>query len=367
MTGYTRYSQTPTITTSIFFLYIIFMIDSLLVRVLRDGVQERVPFWVMRQAGRYLPEYKQVRATCPNFLEFCYTPDKAVEVTLQPIRRFGMDAAIIFSDILVVPDGMYAGVEFVEGEGPKLNALHNPPDMERLLMEDFDDRLVNVYAAIKKTRAALPPETPLIGFAGAPWTLAGYMVDGTSKTGFQNSKRWIREYRPQFALLIKILETAIIRHAKNQIQAGANVIQIFDSWAAELEGEDFNEFVIAPTRRITAAVRAAHPHVPVIGFPRAAKGDGYVRYATLTGVNGMGVDQYTDIVALAEHIPPQVALQGNLDPELLVADGAAAVEKAKYLVAAMKHRPFIFNLGHGILQTTPVAHMAMLCDYLKSA
>jgi len=326
---------------------------------------DRPPFWFMRQAGRYLPEYREIRATVPDFLGLCYSPELAARVTLQPIERFGMDAAILFSDILVVPHGLGAGVRFVEGEGPRLDPVRGGKDLARLKPEAVAVVTAPVMETVRLVRRQLDPGTSLIGFAGAPWTVATYMVEGGSSRDFAATKAWAYGDPESFAQLIDMLVEATVSYLNAQIDAGADAVQLFDTWAGALSPDQFERWVIAPARRIGDGVRARHPVIPMIGFPRGA-GSLYRRYAEQTGVACVGIDTAVDPRWAAESLQPAVTVQGNLDPMALVAGGIAMREEAEKILAALGKGPFVFNLGHGIVPQTPPAHVAELSVLIKN-
>jgi uroporphyrinogen decarboxylase len=335
-----------------------------LLQLLNGQKASKPPVWLMRQAGRYLPEYLQTRQKAGDFLTLCYTPDLAAEVTLQPIRRFGFDAAILFSDILVVPHGLGQNVWFETGEGPRLDPLTGAADLAQLSVERMREKLAPVYQAIGYIAAALPPQTTFIGFAGAPWTVATYMVEGRgSKDHLQT--RVVAATQPEFfARLIDLLVAATIAHLSAQIDHGAQVVQLFDSWAGVLDEQAFAQWVIAPTRRIVDALRRAYPQVPIIGFPRGA-GVMAPLYAAETGVTALGLDTAVPTGWAHAHLPADLPLQGNLDPALLVAGGALLRQRVGAICAAFAERPHIFNLGHGIVPQTPLEHVALLCALLR--
>ncbi|HEY0106853.1 MAG TPA: uroporphyrinogen decarboxylase [Rhizomicrobium sp.] len=318
----------------------------------------------MRQAGRYLPEYRALRAHAKNFIAFCLDPELAVEVTLQPVRRFGLDAAILFADILLVPHALGQAVGFVEGEGPRLEPIRDAAALAQLSEARLAQTLSPVMATIKGVRAALPDDVALIGFAGAPWTVATYMIEGQGGTDYENSRRMMWREPKLFAALIDRLVDATSSYLIAQADAGAEVLQLFDTWAGSVPAPLFESAVIAPTARIVRAVKAKHPALPIIGFPRAAASH-LGRYAAGTGVDAVGVDHFTALDFAASAVPPGVALQGNLDPMLLLAGGAAMEAEARRIVEAMAGRPHIFNLGHGVLQPTPPDHVARLVDIVK--
>jgi uroporphyrinogen decarboxylase len=317
------------------------------------------PIWLMRQAGRYLPEYRAVRARAGSFLELCYSPELASEVTLQPVRRFGLDAAIIFSDILVVPDALGQPVSFVEGEGPRLEAVTDAAGLARLPRTLDRARLAPVYAAIARSRAMAPPGVAVIGFAGGAWTVACYMVEGGSSRDFAHVKGWAYGDPASFARLIDMLSEVIAEHLIAQIGAGAEAVQIFDSWAGVLAEREFERWCLAPTAAIVRRVRAAHPDVPIIGFPRGC-GHRLVEYAAGSGVDAVSADATVPVRNLVDAVQKRCAVQGNLDPVLLLSGGDAMAEEARRLVAALGAGPYVFNLGHGVLPATPPDNVARL-------
>jgi uroporphyrinogen decarboxylase len=315
----------------------------------------------MRQAGRYLPEYRELRAKAPSFIDFCLTPERAIEVTLQPVRRFGMDAAILFADILLVPHALGQTVTFVEGEGPRLEPIRDAAGVAQLSGEKLAQMLSPVMATVRGVRAALPEGAALIGFAGAPWTVATYMIEGRGKTDYENCRRMMWSEPALFQSLIDTLVDATTAYLIAQADAGAEVLKLFDSWAGAVPAALFDMAVIAPTARIVKAVKAKHPDIPIIGLPRGA-GSHLGRYAAATGVDAVGIDHMTDIAAAAATLPARVTVQGNLDPMLLMVGGAPMESEARRIVESMRGRPFIFNLGHGVLQHTPPEHVARLVD-----
>ncbi len=329
-----------------------------------SGVKaERPPFWFMRQAGRYLPEYRELRAEKGGFLAMAMDLQTACEITMQPIRRFGMDAAIIFSDILTVPMALGQHLEFVEGEGPKLGELN----VGALNYSNFS-KLDPVYEVLENVKTALQVEgfnhTSLIGFSGAPWTVATYMVEGGSSRDFLKTKLMAYQDPQGFGALINMLVEATATYLINQINAGAEVVQIFDSWAGALDADGFKRWCVQPTRQIVEMVRAAHPHVPIIGFPKGA-GYNYLAYAQNTGVTALGLDQHVPTDWAARALQSLMPVQGNLDPLALMAGGdvmALAVEKIK---GDLSVGAFVFNLGHGIHKDTPVEHVEALVKMIK--
>jgi uroporphyrinogen decarboxylase len=322
--------------------------------------------WLMRQAGRFLPEYREVRASVGGFLELCYTPALAAEVTLQPIRRYGFDAAILFSDILVVPDALGQGVRFVEGEGPRLDAIGSSAELARLDPSATGGKFGRVYETVARLRQDLPPETALIGFCGAPWTVATYMVGGQGSSDQAAARQLAYRDRTTFARLIDIVTEASIDYLDGQVRAGADVLQIFDSWAGNLPDEEFETWVMAPTKRIVTELKRRHPDTPIIGFPRGA-GANAERYVAETGVEGLGCDTAMPLQqmrALADR--SGVAVQGNLDPLLLAAGGPNFEARVRETLQVMRGAPFVFNLGHGIVPHTPPENVARLVDLVRS-
>jgi uroporphyrinogen decarboxylase len=329
---------------------------------LRCQKTDRAPFWFMRQAGRYLPEYREVRAGCDGFLDLCFTPEKAAEVTLQPIRRFDMDAAILFSDILVIPHALGQQVRFVQGEGPKLDALKTPEDIARLTYDAT--KLAPVMQTLRLLTEELPKDKALIGFSGSPWTLACYMLEGSGSKDFAIARRFGQSQPEAFAALLKVLEQSIIAYVTEQVKNGAEAIQLFDSWAGVCNANEFDEWVIAPTKRIVAALKAEFPQLSIIGFPRLA-GIGYRRYAKETGVDAVSIDGQITPEWAIENLCDTVAVQGNLDNLLLATNGEAALDQARYLLDAYRGQPYIFNLSHGFLPETPVKNVERLVELLK--
>jgi uroporphyrinogen decarboxylase len=332
---------------------------------LQGETQSQPPIWLMRQAGRYLPEYRAIRAKGGSFLDLCFTPDLAIEVTLQPIQRFGFDAAIIFSDILVVPHALGQDARFADGSGPVLDALDGEVDLARLNMSGFLQRLAPVYEALAGTKAKLPPETTLIGFAGAPWTIACYMIEGGATRDFARIKSWAYGKTPAFEKLIDLLIEAIAQHAIAQVEAGAEVIQLFDSWAGALDHAGLLRWSLKPMQAIAQRIRTAHPDIPIIVFPRAC-GAGYLDFARMGFAQGLGLDPSVPLDWAWSQLQGGLALQGNLDPQLLVAGGDAMQEAVLNILAKLNRGPFIFNLGHGIVPETPPEHVEALVDLVRN-
>ena len=334
-----------------------------LLQVLRGEAVSPPPIWLMRQAGRYLPEYRALRANAKDFVQFCLTPELAIEVTLQPVRRFNLDAAILFADILLIPHALGQKVWFAEGEGPRLEPIRDLAGLESLSYDAT--KLAPVMQTIKGVRAALPADATLIGFAGAPWTVATYMMEGQGGTDHATSRDLARTQPALFARLMDVLVDATSAYLIAQGDAGAEVLQLFESWAATVPEELLEDAVLKPTARIVHAVKARHPGIPIIGFPRGA-GAWRANYAQRTGIDGIGIDQATDMAAAAKELPPRLAVQGNLDPELLLRGGAEMRAQARRLMEEMAGRPFIFNLGHGVLQPTPPDHVADLVAAVRA-
>ena len=324
------------------------------------------PVWLMRQAGRYLPEYRDIRGKVGGFLELCYTPELAVEVTLQPIRRYGFDAAILFSDILVVPDALGQQVRFEEGEGPKLDPVRDMKTLARLSDEGMHDHLAPVYETVQRLAQALPEEVALIGFAGAPWTVATYMVEGGSSRDFAATRRWSLVDPEGFGKLIDVVTAATADYLCRQVEAGAEAIQLFDSWAGVLPDDAFERWVIEPNARIVSAVKARFPDIPVIGFPRGA-GVLYERFIEQTGVDAVSLDTTVPLSWAAERLQPKATVQGNLDPQVLLAGGAALDHRTREIMTTLGHGPFIFNLGHGIIKETPPEHVSRLLQVIRGS
>lgn len=326
--------------------------------------QTRPPMWIMRQAGRYLPEYRETRKQAGSFLDLCYTPELAVEVTLQPLARFDLDAAILFSDILVIPDALGQKVRFETGEGPLLDAL-SVTAVDGLEPAGALEHLAPVLETVRRLRAALAPDKTLIGFCGSPWTVATYMLNGRGSPDQWVARRFALEHPDAFAKLMDILVATSIDYLVAQFEAGADVVQLFESWALNLDDAAFSRQVIEPNRRIVAGVRARVPDAPIIGFPRGAAGN-LARYARETGVNALGLDYATPLDFADSALPSDLPVQGNLDPLRLVIGGEAMESRAREIVAAFANRPHIFNLGHGIVPETPIAHVERLIDVVKN-
>lgn len=328
-----------------------------LLATLKGERREVPPVWLMRQAGRYLPEYRALRAEKGGFLALVNDSAAAAEVTLQPIRRFGFDGAILFSDILMVPNALGQGLSFGAGEGPALA----PPLVDHALASLQPDLTIldPVYATVARVAAALPAETTFLGFAGSPWTVATYMVAGHGSRDQSETRRYAYADPDAFAEIIDAIAHCTVEYLSRQIQAGVEAVQLFDSWSGSLSPAQFERWVIAPNATIVAAIHQRHPGVPVIGFPKGV-GEKLPAYAKATGVDAVGVDETIDPEWAAANLPAGMPVQGNLDPLALIAGGATLDSAIDRVLAAFADRPHVFNLGHGILQDTPIAHVEAL-------
>lgn len=334
-----------------------------LLRVLAGEVITPPPLWIMRQAGRYLPEYRKRRKQVGSFLELCFTPELAADVTLQPVRRFDFDAAILFSDILVVPHALGQHVRFEEERGPVLEGLEE--NLEALDVENVEAKLAPVFETVAMARRELSPKKVLIGFCGAPWTVASYMIAGHGTVDQLPVRRLALENPDRMQRLVDILIDASVRYLVGQIRAGADVVKVFDSWAGVLDGAGFERWAVRPMRAIVERVRAVAPQTPIIGFPKgvgARIGD----YARMTKVDAVAVDWTTPMRLAREFVPEPMALQGNLDPLKVVVGGSALDEGIDAVLSAMQGRAHIFNLGHGITPDTPLANVARLVERVRS-
>jgi uroporphyrinogen decarboxylase len=339
------------------------MADQAMMRVLNGERVDPPPVWIMRQAGRYLPEYRALRTKAKDFLTFCYTPELAVEAVLQPLRRFDLDAAILFSDILVMPDALGHKVWFVEGEGPRLDPLYKQETWRLGGADKVVEHLAPVYETVERLRAALPAHIPLFGFAGGPWTVSTYMIQGEG--GDKDLARLTAYRRPaDVDALLALLVEATAQHLKAQVDAGADCLQIFESWSEGLPEPLFERMIIDPTKALMQRLRALGVTAPVIGFPRGA-GALLGRYARETGVTALGVDTQTPAAFARAEAPAGMPLQGNLDPQLLICGGAALEAGARQVIESFRPSPHIFNLGHGITPQTPPENLAALIDIIK--
>ena len=331
-----------------------------ILRALAGETLPTPPIWMMRQAGRYLPEYKATRAEAGDFLSLCYNPDLATEVTLQPIRRYGFDAAILFADILLLPQALGMDLWFVTGEGPRLSTITSEPEFDALGRgEMIHDTLHPIYQTVRNLSTALPSDTTLIGFAGGPWTVATYMIAGKGTKDQGPAHALKAENRALFEKIIDRLTEATIDYLSEQVKAGAEVVKIFDSWAGSLQGEDFDRYCTAPARTITQELKSRFPGLPVIAFPRQA-GDKYVGFHKATGADCVAVDDSVTPEWAAEHVQVSGCVQGNLASSHMVTGGQALVDETRRVVEAFRKGPHIFNLGHGIGQFTPIEHVESL-------
>jgi uroporphyrinogen decarboxylase len=334
----------------------------LLLDTLRGHVGERRPVWLMRQAGRYLPEYRALRAEKGDFLELVYDSEAAGEITLQPIRRFGFDGAILFSDILIVPYAMGQDLEFLAGEGPRLSPRLVDHALESL--QAVPERLQPIYRTVSLVRQQLGPETTLLGFAGSPWTVATYMVAGEGSRDQHLARAMAYRDPAAFQAIVDAIVAVTIEYLSGQIAAGAEAVQLFDSWAGSLAPDQFERWVVAPNAAIADAIRARHPGVPVIGFPKGA-GSKLAAYASETGVDAVGLDETIDPVWAMRELPQGLPVQGNLDPLLLLAGGQALEQRVRWILGAFAGRPHVFNLGHGIDKETPIDHVERLLAVVR--
>ena len=335
----------------------------LLLDTLRGQRTERVPLWLMRQAGRYLPEYRALRADRGGFLDLVYDSEAASEVTVQPIKRFGFDGAILFSDILIVPHALGQKLEFLAGEGPKLS----PPLVDHALesLQEAPERLEPIYRTVGMVRDRIGRQTTLLGFAGSPWTVATYMVAGEGSRDQHAAREMAYTDEGAFGAIIDAIIDCTVTYLRGQIDAGAEAVQLFDSWAGSLAPAQFERWVIGPNARIVAAVKDSHPDTPVIGFPKGA-GEKLPAYARKTGVDAVGVDETIDPVWANGALPDGMPVQGNLDPLLLLAGGDAQARQAVAILEAFAGRPHVFNLGHGIGQHTPIPHVEALVETVRN-
>ncbi len=324
------------------------------------------PVWLMRQAGRYLPEYRETRKQAGGFLDLCYNPKLAAEVTLQPIRRYGFDASILFSDILVVPDALGQTVRFVDGEGPRLDPIHDAAGLTRLTPTKAFAKYAIVAETVARLRQDLPSETALIGFCGAPWTVATYMIAGEGTKDQAPTRLFARRDPAAFTALINLLVATSVEYLSLQIKAGADLIQIFDTWAGVLPEDEFRRWVIAPTRALVTELKHRHPAIPILGFPRGA-GALSLEFVEATGVDGISCDTAMPLQQIKTTLSGKTVVQGNLDPLLLVTGGDAMLKRIDEIKTALQLNPFIFNLGHGIVPETPPAHVEALVRRVRES
>jgi uroporphyrinogen decarboxylase len=336
-----------------------------ILRALAGETLPTPPIWMMRQAGRYLPEYKATRAQAGDFLSLCYNPDLATEVTLQPIRRYGFDAAILFADILLIPQALGADLWFVTGEGPRLSTITSQADLDKLgPVSDIHETLNPIYQTVRNLSGALPSETTLIGFAGAPWTVATYMIAGRGTPDQAPAHKLMNEQPEVFDALMDKITEATIDYLLMQIEAGAEVVKIFDSWAGSLPGAAFQKYSLEPARRITAALKAKYPNTPIIGFPREA-GDGYIGFAKATGVDCVALDNSVTPEWAVKNVQVDGCVQGNLKSSHMVTGGQALVDETRAIVKAFSGGPHIFNLGHGITPDADPDNVQRMIDAVR--
>lgn len=337
-----------------------------ILRSLAGEAQDVPPIWMMRQAGRYLPEYRATRAQAGDFLSLCYNPELAAEVTLQPIRRYGFDAAILFADILLIPQALGADLWFVTGEGPRLSTITTQADFDKLGPGgDVHDHLSPVYETVRILSRELPAQTTLIGFAGAPWTVATYMIAGRGTPDQGPAHALKAENRALFEALLARITDATIEYLSMQIEAGAEVVKLFDSWAGSLKGDDFTKYALDPAKQIISALKARHPDVPIIAFPREA-GDGYIGFAKATGADCVALDNSVSAEWGAKHVQVDGCVQGNLASSHMVTGGADLVSEVRRIRQAFSGGPHIFNLGHGITPDADPENVALMVDTLRN-
>ena len=340
--------------------------EKTILRALAGETLPTPPIWMMRQAGRYLPEYRATRAQAGDFLSLCYNPELAAEVTLQPIRRYGFDAAILFADILLVPQALGADLWFVTGEGPRLSLITDKAGVDALKPTDaIHDTLSPIYETVKILSRDLPSETTLIGFAGAPWTVATYMIAGRGTPDQAPAHKMRVEAPEAFDALIDRITDATIEYLSMQIDAGAEVVKIFDSWAGSLKGEAFTRYALEPAKKITSAIKARHPGIPVIAFPREA-GDGYIGFGPATGADCVALDNSVTPEWAAEHVQKDGCVQGNLASSHMVTGGTALVDSTERILRAFSNGPHIFNLGHGITPDADPENVALMIETVRN-
>jgi uroporphyrinogen decarboxylase len=337
--------------------------EKLLLSVLRGNKPLKTPLWLMRQAGRYLPEYRALRAEKGGFLDLALDPDAAAEVTLQPIARFGFDGAILFSDILMVPLALGQDLRFEAGEGPRLS----PPlvDAAFASLESFPQRLEPIYATVEKVAARLPESATFLGFAGSPWTVATYMVAGQGSRDQAEARRLAYRDPAAFTEIVDAIAAMTVEYLSRQVEAGVEAVQLFDSWSGSLSPQQFERWVIGPTARILASFRERHPEIPVIGFPKGA-GAKLAAYARETGVDAVGLDETVDPAWADSVLPLGLPVQGNLDPLALITGGQALESAVTRILSSFAERPHVFNLGHGILPDTPIPHVEKLIELVRA-
>ncbi len=338
-----------------------------ILRALAGETLQTPPIWMMRQAGRYLPEYRTTRAEAGDFLSLCYNSDLAAEVTLQPIRRYGFDAAILFADILLLPQALGADLWFETGEGPRLSTITREEEFTTLKgIDDIHDTLAPIYETVRILSRELPKETTLIGFAGAPWTVATYMIAGRGTPDQGPAHALKAENRALFEKIIDRLTRSTVEYLAQQIEAGAEVVKLFDSWAGSLEGQDFHDFALTPAKQIIAALKARYPDVPIIAFPREA-GNNYIGFAKATGADCVAVDNSVSPEWVAEHVQIHGCVQGNLKSSHMVSGGQALIDETRHVVAALSKGPHIFNLGHGITPDADPENVQIMIDTVRGS
>jgi uroporphyrinogen decarboxylase len=336
-----------------------------ILRALAGETLETPPIWMMRQAGRYLPEYRATRAQAGDFLSLCYNSELAAEVTLQPIRRYGFDAAILFADILLLPQALGVDLWFETGEGPRMSTTTTQAEFDQLRsVSDIHETLNPIYETVRILRRELPQETTLIGFAGAPWTVATYMIAGRGTKDQGPAHALKAENRAVFSQIIDLLTQSTIEYLAAQIDAGAEVVKIFDSWAGSLTGQDFHDFALEPARKITAAIKSRYPTVPVIAFPREAK-ENYIGFAKATGADCVAIDNSVSAEWVAQNVQVDGCVQGNLASLHLVTGGQALVDETRRIVRALSNGPHIFNLGHGITPDADPDNVQIMIDTVR--
>lgn len=338
-----------------------------ILRALAGETLQTPPIWMMRQAGRYLPEYRATRAEAGDFLSLCYSSDLAAEVTLQPIRRYGFDAAILFADILLLPQALGADLWFETGEGPRLSTITREEDFAALKgIDDIHDTLAPIYETVRILSRELPKQTTLIGFAGAPWTVATYMIAGRGTPDQGPAHALKAENRALFEKIIDRLTRSTVEYLAQQIEAGAEVVKLFDSWAGSLEGQDFHDFALTPAKQIIAALKVRYPDVPIIAFPREA-GNNYIGFAKATGADCVAVDNSVSPEWVAEHVQIHGCVQGNLKSSHMVSGGQALIDETRHIVAALSKGPHIFNLGHGITPDADPENVQIMIDTVRGS
>ena len=338
---------------------------NLFLKCINGSKVERPPIWFMRQAGRYLAEYRNTRKSAGSFLELCYNSDLATEVTLQPIDRFGFDAAILFDDILLILDALGVKVQFIEGQGPVLEAIKNKKDIQKISdVQRIHEKLYPVYETVKKLKKQLPNETPLIGFAGAPWTLATYLINGRGEQGSLTAKRFLIENNEEFEEIVKLLTTATIEYLLMQIKSGADVIKIFDSWAGALNADMVLRYSLNPIKKIVSEIKQQYPNIPFIVFPRSVNTT-YSYFSDEECFDVLAVDQFLDRKWIAKKIQPKKVIQGNLDPIFLTQKEDILLSELKKVTEDFNAFPYVFNLGHGITPDAKVENVKLVVDYIK--